>query len=345
VNRDVIVVGGSAGALEALMALVARLPADLPAAVFIVLHRGPERASLLAEILERVSPLPVIAAAEGEHYRRGHIYVAAPDRHLLIGQDHVHVRRGPYENRSRPAIDPLFRSAAVHCSSRVIGVVLSGLLNDGTAGLMAIKSCAGLAVVQDPADALCSSMPQSALERVEVDAMVPAAELGALLGRLARQPCPPAVLAPKEMQVEALIAAQEFENMTADQSEYGRLSAVTCPDCHGVMYEIDEGGLLRFRCHTGHAFTAEALALTNSELWERALYNALRIQEEQATLVRTMTADARRRGAAGSAALLERRGQGYAEGALLIRQLLAQGEELVGPAIGGEGRVVGAVAD
>ena len=163
-NRDVVVIGASAGGVEAVRRLVGMLPADLAAAVFVVLHRGIEEPNLLANVLGAGARLLAVTATDGQRFRRGCVYVAPPDRHLLVGHDHVHVRRGPRENRVRPAIDPLFRSAAANCTTRVIGVVLTGLLNDGTAGLRAIKLCGGLAVVQDPDDAAYDSMPRSAIE-------------------------------------------------------------------------------------------------------------------------------------------------------------------------------------
>src|SRR4051795_8584407 len=180
-NRDVIVIGGAAGGVEAVTRLARGLPADLPAAVLVAIHRGPDGAGLLAEILDAAGPLPAAMAEEGQPLERGRIYVAPPDRHLLVGHDHVHVRRGPRENRTRPAIDPLFRSAAANCTSRVIGVVLSGMQNDGSSGLLAIKRCGGLAVVQDPKDARFGEMPASAIAHGAVDHVSRLAELPDLL--------------------------------------------------------------------------------------------------------------------------------------------------------------------
>ena len=291
-NRDVIVIGGSAGGTEAVSKLVRALPADLPAAVLVTIHRGLDGPGLLAEILAAAGPLPAAMAEEGQPLERGRIYVAPPDRHLLVGRDHVHVRRGPRENRARPAIDPLFRSAAVNCSSRVIGVVLSGMLNDGSSGLQAIKRCGGLAVVQDPHDAAVPDMPRNALMYAAVDHVLPLAEIAPLLAKLATssRPLPPAEM-PEEIRLEALIAAQELTVMP-DQHRFGPLAELTCPDCHGSMQEIREDGLVRYRCHTGHAFTLEALSLSQGEAWERTLYAAMRAQQEQAILCRRLAKDA-----------------------------------------------------
>jgi two-component system chemotaxis response regulator CheB len=322
-NRDVIVVGASAGGVEATRRLAAALPADLPATLFVVVHRGPDRPGYLAEILGAAGPLPAMVAEEGAPFVRGRIYVAPPDLHLLVGRDHVHVRRGPRENRVRPAIDPLFRSAAVHCSTRVVGVVLTGLLDDGTSGLQAIRRCGGVAVAQDPRDADFKDMPLSAVRHGAADHVLALDRMPDLLSRLARGPRPPAVEPPANLRMEALIAAQEL-SMDPDQKRLGELSPLTCPECHGSLYEIHDGTFLRFRCHTGHAFTAEALRSEQGKAWERALYDALRAQEEQAALLRRMAGDARQLGAARQADDFALRARSYEEGAQIIRGLLSR---------------------
>jgi two-component system, chemotaxis family, protein-glutamate methylesterase/glutaminase len=324
-NRDVIVIGGSAGGVEAVTRLARGLPADFPAALLVAIHCGPDGPGWLAEILDAAGPLPAVIAEEGQPLERGRIHVAPPDRHLLVAGDHLHVRRGPRENRSRPAIDPLFRSAAVSCSTRVIGVVLSGMLNDGSSGLRAVKRCGGLAVVQDPRDAAYPDMPRNALIYADVDHVLPLAGLAPLLARLAASPRPPPLVeAPEEIRIEALIAAQELTVMP-DQHNFGPLSSLGCPDCHGIMQEIREGGLVRYRCHTGHAFTLEVLRLAQGEAWERTLYAAMRAQQEQEMLCRRLAEEARGRGEARSEADFQRRAWDYQEGAGLIRQLVARG--------------------
>jgi len=236
----------------------------------------------------------------------------------------VYVRRGPRENRARPAIDPLFRSAAVNGSSRVIGVVLSGLLNDGASGLQAIKRCGGVAVVQEPRDAAVPDMPRHALAAVAADHVLPLADIAPLLTRLAAAPRPPPPAeVPEEIRLEALIAAQELTVMP-DQHRFGPLAALSCPDCHGTMQEIQEGRLVRYRCHTGHAFTLEALQESQDEAWERTLYAAMRAQQEQAMLCHRLAEEARQRRQEWSMAEFGRRAQDYEEGAQLIRQLLAR---------------------
>jgi two-component system chemotaxis response regulator CheB len=320
-TRDVIVVGGSAGALEALRRLVAGLPADLGAAVFVVIHRGAGSPPVLAELLDAAGPLPAVVAEEGTRFAPGRIHVAPPDHHLLVGRDHLHVRRGPRENRARPAIDVLFRAAAVNCSTRVVGVLLSGLLDDGTAGLLAIRRCGGVALVQEPEDALFPDMPRSAIDHGAADHVLPARRLAGCVAALARGPRPPAVEAPERLRLETLIAAQELR-MDPDRNPLGTLSASTCPECHGAMYEMQEDGVLRYRCHTGHAFTGEALRAAGAEDLEGILYNALRAQKEQMALCRRLADDARRRRHLSSADEHERRARSYAEGAQIIGRLL-----------------------
>jgi two-component system chemotaxis response regulator CheB len=231
-NRDIVVIGASAGGFDALRVLLAGLPPDLPAAVFIVLHIGEE--SRLASVLDQASSLPVKRAIHGERFEHGHAYVAAPGKHLLLHDAHVLLRRGPREVLARPAIDPLFRSAAASFTTRVIGVVLSGALSDGTAGLRAIKRCGGLAVVQDPREAIVPDMPHNALRHVEVDHVLPVQHIGPLLGALTRERAEPAPEVPLDIRLEAAIAAQELADMRVDDM-LGTPSRFTCPECHGAL--------------------------------------------------------------------------------------------------------------
>src|SRR5947199_4217672 len=185
-RRDIVVIGASAGGIEALGGLVRHLPADLGAAVLVVLHLAPEHKSVLPRILSSAGPMPAKHAHNGEALVPNCIYVARPDHHLLLHESHIRVIRGPRENGHRPAIDPLFRTAAYTYGPRVIGVVLTGRLDDGTSGLQAVKECGGLAIVQDPADAEHPSMPRSALRSVKVDRTAPLGELGKAIMELLR---------------------------------------------------------------------------------------------------------------------------------------------------------------
>jgi two-component system chemotaxis response regulator CheB len=296
-GRDIIVVGASAGGVEALATLARHLPGNLPAAVFVVLHVPPHGTSVLPKIISRAGPLPATHAWDGEPIRPGRIYVAPPDRHLLLKTGHVRVARGPTENSHRPAIDPLFRTAARRYGRRVIGVVLSGLLDDGTAGLLAIKERGGLAVVQHPDDALFPSMPRSAMDNLAVDHAVPVADLGALLVRLTKEPLPaaPQTAAPNEMQVEADMAELELDALE-NPHRPGAPSGFACPACGGALWELRDGELIRYRCRVGHAWSPDSLLAEQSGAVETALWSALRALEERAALAQNMCRRATQRG-------------------------------------------------
>lgn len=284
-GHDVIVIGASAGGLQVLQRIMGDLPANLPASVFVVQHVG--QTSHLAPILDRAGPLPVTWAESGTPIKIGHVYVAPPERHLLLHDRHLLLRRGPQENLVRPAIDPLFRSAAATFGGRVIGVVLSGALNDGAAGLHAVKRCGGLAVVQDPHDAVMPEMPQSALFNTDVDHVLPGPAIGALLAELAARPAGPTPEIPLDIRLEAAIAAQELGDM-ATEDRLGRLSRFTCPDCHGTLWEINDNGVLRFRCHVGHAFTGEVMLAAQTQQIEQTLWSLMRSHAERAALIRRL---------------------------------------------------------
>src|SRR4051812_28114126 len=259
-GHDIIVVGASAGGMEALAEVARGLPADLPAAVFVVWHLAPGSLGVLPRVLGEAGPLPAANAADGEEVRPGRVYVAPPDRHLVLEPGRVRVTRGPRENRFRPAVDPLFRSAALASGPRVVGVVLTGALDDGTAGLWAVKARGGVAVVQDPAEATFPWMPRSALAHVRVDHVLPLAHIPPLLARLARGGPAPAEGSPvpEQMGVEARIALGD-NALQAGVMGLGPPSPYTCPECHGTLLQMKTGGLLRFRCHTGHAYTLSSL--------------------------------------------------------------------------------------
>lgn len=287
-TRDVVVIGTSAGGIEALQQIARGLPADLPASVLIVIHVPPRSPGLLPQILSRAGPLPAAHAKDGEEVLHGRIYVAPAGVHTLVDDGRIRLVAGPRENLHRPAIDTLFRSAAVAYGRRVIGVVLTGALDDGTAGLRAIKRCGGLAVVQDPAEAAYPSMPLSAMRNVRVDHGLPLAQIPALLARLSREPLPdgPHEVAPPDMKMEVGMAAMDSSEDKLDR--IGKRSTFTCPECHGTLWEISEEGALRFRCHVGHAYTAETLVAAQSDGLEDALWAAVRAFEETAKLASRM---------------------------------------------------------
>ncbi len=292
-HRDIVVIGASAGGVEAVTGLVKEFPADLGAAIFVVLHVAAGYKSVLPRILSSAGPLAAEHARNGEPIIPNRIYVARPDHHLLLHDSQVRVVRGPRENGYRPAIDPLFRTAAFAYGPRVIGVVLSGALDDGTAGLLSIRGQGGVAVVQDPSDALVDAMPRSALKNVDVDHVASAAELGALLPELVRETVedvrPPPPLLERE-------SALDLSGSTEGVLKVGSPSSLACPGCGGVLNEVRDGDLVRFRCQVGHAYAPESLYLEQRAHLEGALWAALRALEEQAALSRRMATRARELG-------------------------------------------------
>lgn len=294
-NRDVIAIGTSAGGVEALLFLAQRLPHGLPASVLVTLHLASHFRSSLDVMLSRAGPLPATFAAQGDRLERGRIYIAPPARHLLLDGDHLSLGLGPRENNARPAIDPMLRSVAVCCGARSIGVVLTGTLGDGAAGLWALKHCGGLAVVQDPSDAAYPEMPQTALQRSNADRVAPLAEIPELLESLVREPPGEPTRVPEHFKLEVEIARNG--NSTMDQMDrIGRRSVLTCPDCQGIMWEIDEGEFIRYRCHLGHAYAADPMSLALDESIRRALASGLRALEERAVLAQGIAERAGRRG-------------------------------------------------
>jgi len=266
-GHDIIVIGASVGGVEALLNLVAQFPEDLPATIFIVLHVIPTAAGQLAQILDRAGPLQATTAQDCEIFEPEHIYVAPPDHHLLVKQGYLRVTRGLRENRVRPAIDPLFRSAAVAYGACVVGVVLTGLQNDGTAGLLAVQRCGGITMVQDPTDALYPDMPLSALEHVTVNYCLPVLKMGAVLYRLSQEPPVATPPIPEDLRIEVNIAENPADNSNCAE-KLGESVAMMCPECGGPLWQLRDKKLRRYRCRLGHAFTAESLLTGQSEVVE-----------------------------------------------------------------------------
>ncbi|MGI4742648.1 MAG: chemotaxis protein CheB [Janthinobacterium lividum] len=290
-HRDIVVIGASTGGVTALMTLVQALPPDFPAPIFIVLHVSADSPSVLPQLLGSVSALPVRHPKDGEIVATGVIYVAPPDHHLLLDGDRVLVTRGPKENRFRPSIDALFRSAAYTYGPRVIGVVLTGYLDDGTSGLWSVQRMGGLTIVQEPQDAEQPSMPTNALEFVAADYVVPLTQLGPLLGRLTQERAPAKTRLPAAeldlLKIELTIAKQGggFELGIIDK---GKLTPFTCPDCHGALTQLVEGKLICYRCHTGHAYTVSALLSEVTQSVESMLYQSMRGLEETKMLLQNL---------------------------------------------------------
>jgi len=327
-GHDIIVVGASAGGVEALSNLVGQIPERLPAALFIVLHIPTQSPSLLPHILSRAGPLTATHPADGEVIRHGHIYVAPPDYHLLLERDRIHLVRGPRENRHRPAIDPLFRSAAVAYGPRVGGVILTGALDDGTAGLWAIKQRGGIAVVQDPDDALYPSMPSSALAHVPIDYRLPLADIGATLVQLANQPAPEEGAYPvqEDMEQEVRYTEMQDADTLASNERLGAPSPFSCPECGGVLWELHNGELVRFRCRVGHALSIESVRAAQDEQLEAALWTALKTLEESASLSQRMARQAQSHGQDWLAKRFDQQRHDTEQRAITIRQVLRKDE-------------------
>ncbi len=300
----VIVVGTSAGGVDALLRMAPALSKELEAPVLVVLHIGAHR-SYLPELLNARAGTRAVFAEAGMVPRPGHLYVAPPDTHLLLDGGRLQLFRGPKENHARPAINPLFRSAALDGGARIIGVILTGTLDDGAAGLHAVKACGGMAIVQDPADAAESSMPRSALAATAVDHVATLAGMPALLERLARTPpVVPSPPAPPWLRMEHAIFLGQKK--MADLATIGDPSGFTCPDCGGALFELMEGGPARYLCHTGHGFSLHSLASAQGEMTEEALWAALRaLQEKEGILRRLAVAQADERPGSDAASLAE----------------------------------------
>jgi two-component system, chemotaxis family, protein-glutamate methylesterase/glutaminase len=326
-GHDIIVIGTSAGGVEALTSLARELPADLPAALFVVLHIPAQNRSVLASILDRAGPLEAVQASDRAPVQHGRIYVASPDHHLIVERGHIRIVRGPRENRHRPAIDPLFRTAARAYGPRVVGVVLTGSLDDGTAGLLAIKERGGVTVVQDPSDALYPGMPRSALEHVEIDHCLLLRDLAPLLVRLAHQPAPDeqAYPVPHDMEMESLIVELDANTLQGEHRP-GAPSALSCPECGGVLWELHDGKLTRFRCRVGHAFSLESMLIEQNEALDEALWIALKTLEEKAVLSRRIAEQARERQNELVAERFDARVKDIEQRATVIREVLTRDE-------------------
>lgn len=286
----ILVVGTSAGGMEALGRLVAQLPASYPAPVLIVQHMAADATGeMLVKVLTAKGRMPCKLAEDGDELQPGCLYIAPSDHHMLVEKGSVLVTKGARENRTRPSIDPLFRSAAVAYDCGVIGVLLTGYLDDGTSGMMAIKRCGGICIVQDPKDAAYPDMPQNALNNLNVDHSVQLDRMGALLVSLVKKPLQigkhPGI--PDDIKVESKIAKRVLSDLKAVEV-LGELVPFNCPACGGVLWKIAKGSLLRYRCHTGHAFTSAVLLAEQTEKIEETLWVALRMFEERRNLLNTM---------------------------------------------------------
>jgi two-component system chemotaxis response regulator CheB len=274
--------------------------------VLVVLHVASSGTSVLPQILSRHGALPAAFANDREQLRRGRIFVAPSDHHMLVYGQAIHLTHGPRENGHRPAIDPLFRSAARAAGNRVVGVVLSGLLDDGAAGLQLVKELGGAAVVQDPADAIFPSMPVAALQATEPDRVVPVGDMAEALCRLIEEPIEPHVPPGPDAEQEPLPGGQP--------------SALTCPECGGALWQQDNAGTLRYVCHTGHAYSVDSLVEEQGRSLETTLWSALRALQERADMQRRLA----RRAVGVRRSDHDRRAEEAAEHAGALRDMLGR---------------------
>ena len=328
--RNIIVIGASAGGVEALIKLIANIPDAARISIFVVQHIPAYSSSNLDKVLSNYTDRRVKKAVDGETIESDTIYVACADRHLLVEDNRVVVSKGPRENRFRPAVDALFRSAAHAFRDRVVGVVLSGALNDGTSGMWTIKRYGGTAIVQDPAEAMFSDMPEGVMQYTEVDHVLKAAEIGKLLGKIAGEPLTDeksaaGITADKLLQIEIDIAKGK-NGLNMGILETGRRSALACPECHGALTQFEEGALLRYRCHTGHAHTAESLLASIRDNVEKSMWEVMRGMEESHILLDAMAGKMEESGDADTAERFRAEARQIQERATEVQQTIEKSD-------------------
>jgi two-component system chemotaxis response regulator CheB len=338
-HSKIVVVGASAGGIETLKEIVRGLSSDFPAPILLVLHIPPDSPGLLPKILAYAKTVRTKSAEDGERAQNGVLYVAPPDRHLVVEADGtLRTPRGPRENRHRPSVDPLFRSAALAYGPHAIGVILSGTLDDGTAGLLAIHRRGGITIVQQPEDAIYPGMPESAIANVKVDHILPASEIAGQLALSVREErIAPRLGDTKQMELEKRISEMDSDALNGDERP-GHPSAYSCPDCGGVLWEIDEGEFVRYRCRVGHAYSPETMLAAQTDVLEEALWTAMKTLEENARLAKRLAAAERERNQSWMAERFERRESEARDRADVIRRFLAAGDSTVPVA---DGNVVG----
>ncbi|MFL5606384.1 MAG: chemotaxis protein CheB [Gemmatimonadaceae bacterium] len=324
-TERIIVIGGSAGAIDALLRLAAALPV-IHARVFLAVHVPATSVSALPAILTRAGQMPARHPRDGDATEPGVIYVAPPDYHLLVKRGTVRIVRGPRENGHRPAIDPLFRSAAASYGSRVVAVVLSGNLDDGAAGARAVELAGGSVLVQHPDDAPYPSMPRNALASAPSATPVPMLDMPAQLARLLGAPLPEDTMPSGDSRQQPSPDPVELDAIASEEyTKQGRPTGLTCPECHGGIFELDAAGMPHYRCRVGHAFTGDTLYVEQRVSLETALWTALRALEESAELATRLVRRASQRGQTGMADTFRRNADVYLDRAKVIREVLRDG--------------------
>ena len=295
-NHNIFVLASSAGGIETLKTIISRLPADFPGSIFITQHTSPlSRKCYLTEILQRYGKLTCVTAEDHQSINPGRIYIAPPDNHLLIRDDHIHTSRGPKENHSRPAADPMFRSAAASHGGRVVGIVLTGYLDDGSSGLLTVKSCGGKTVVQDPLDAIVPDMPTNAMSYTTPDFVAPAAGMATVMCELAATEAGPSNT-PSQAVLAELKFIESFNSDIAAEEFLGHLSPFMCPDCNGQLWRSEVDAVPRFRCHVGHGHTMRSLIEAQRDASERSAWATLRTLKEQVATMHLMAEHERQLG-------------------------------------------------
>ena len=324
-NHSIIVIGTSKGGVQALTELVSLLPKDFPASIFIVQHISPEFKSHLAEILSAKGDLPAITPEDGQEIKPGIIYVARENRHLLVKRDHIILPFGPRENRMRPSIDALFRSAAAYQTSRVVAVLLTGYLDDGVSGLAAVKRCGGITIVQDPKDAEAPDLPQNAINFVEVDHVLPISEIATklveIVHQLAGEPHP----VPEEILMDVKVSEHTVPGVLQSMADMGELTPYTCPDCGGAMWDVQNEPMGRLICHTGHSFTMNSFLNSQSEIIENSLWEVIRFIEERIKIVERLAEKDRQNGRADSASNYFKRNEELNYHVRILRKFIISG--------------------
>jgi len=324
-NHDIVVMGASYGGLAAYTKLLSLLPRDFHASIFVVLHISPRFPSYLEQILSGKVKLRVLQPKGGEKPEQGTVYVAPPNHHLLLKEDHIAIVKGPRENLARPSIDVMFRSAAVACKSRVIAVLLTGLLDDGVSGLAAVKRCGGITIVQDPAEAEAPDMPNTAIKHAPVDHILSleeiAAKLQEIVGRPAEEPSP----IPEELMDEVKLSEHEVPELD-EMEKIGDLTPFTCPECGGAMWSVKDEPFARFLCHTGHSFTTQAYIAEQSKLIENSLWSAVRFMQERAKVLEKMIVNDKENGRTGSVKEYDTKIRELKHHARTIRGFIASGQ-------------------
>jgi two-component system chemotaxis response regulator CheB len=287
--KNIIVIGASAGGIAAIKKTIGGLSKNIDGAVIVVLHVSQQsNCSIIASILQKSTDLNCVTAEDGAMLQKGFLYLAPSGYQLMIKDNRIMLTQGPYENKYRPSIDVLFRSAALYFRNRVIGIILTGLLEDGTSGMTAIKKGGGICIVQDPLDASFSDMPESVLNKIKPDFILPVEEICDVINKLLLKMLPPELPVVRETELEVKIV----ENMITNNSNLkiiGEKSDFVCPDCGGELYTIKEESGRRYRCYTGHVYTERILDEVQDKKLLQSLWTSIRMFEEKANLMQLMS--------------------------------------------------------